>query len=76
MKHAIIVQRIMAGENFFKCASAPEYVIRIDTSNKDWEYWIKFEKSKEFKTTFRNNLVTEAFLQIEFISEKQYNDFK
>lgn len=76
MEMTLIVARIKNGEVYFKCASAPEYLIRIDTSKEDWEYWIKFEGKQEMKTTYTSSLITDAFLQIEFITEKEYTDFK
>lgn len=73
---SLIVARIKNGEVYFKCASAPEYVIRIDTTKDIWEYWIKFQGKTEMKTTYRSSLVTDAFQQTEFITEKEYNEFK
>jgi len=76
MRIDLIVARIRNGEVYFKCASAPEYVIRVDNSVEGWIYWIKFEGETEMKTTYTSSLVTDAFLQIEFITEKEYTDFK
>jgi len=62
------------GNIYFKCASDKTYVLRIE--NETSEFYIKVNGMAEFKVKQGSSLLTDALLQIEFITEKEYNDFK
>lgn len=68
-----INKRIDNGDLYFKCASDNSYVLRAEPETTN--YFIKFRGEAEFKAETNSSLLTDAYLQIEFITEKEYKDF-
>lgn len=66
-----INRRIDAGENYFKCASDNSYVLRADAV----DFYVKLKGKPEFKAEQNSSLLTNAYLQVEFITKKEYDNF-
>lgn len=68
-----INKRIDNGDLYFKCASDNSYVLRAKPKTDN--YYVKLTGQPEFKSEQNSSLLTNAYLEIKFITKKEYKDF-